>query len=218
MATPGPGPVFAIQNNGHIFVKIWNENHQLTYDAAEKLANDIYDALGIEHVTRSVKIPPEPSLTTNQVLDDWFGDRAELEAALKFDNRSLFNDKAINDALSSTISRYDQLTNTALILANNVAAVMKLHGFSFDQAMMIVGVAKGETEPATKAWAWPAKTGWHKVKWTPKDAPSIILVKFVGAEFFSWAWDIGDDPEAVRKETVRENCSTFEECERPADR
>ena len=108
---------------------------------AWSLLHQLADILGAQPV--SVKSQPEPSLTTKQVLDDWFGDRTELEAALKSDNWSLFNDKAINDALSSTIGQYDQLTNAALILANNVAAVMKLHGFSFDQAMMIVGVAKG---------------------------------------------------------------------------
>jgi hypothetical protein len=196
MAEPGPEPVFAVMEDGIITISMWGDETKLRPTMAEKLANDIYDALGIEHVTRAMEIPPDTnaeslpfasqlgqvayetwvkangrisqpweSLTnrertawyaaadevvrrgaSKQIIDDWFGDKAELEAALKFDDQSLFNDKAINDALSSTISRNDELTNASLILANNVAAVMKLHGFSFDQAMLIVGVAKGDDE------------------------------------------------------------------------
>ena len=56
-------------------------------------------------------------------------------------DESYFNTKKINKALASTITRNDNLTNAALILANNVAAVMKYHGFTFDQALKIVEIA-----------------------------------------------------------------------------
>jgi len=57
------------------------------------------------------------------------------------DEYDMFNTEKINEALASTIARNDNLTNAALILANNVAAVMKYHGFTFDQALKIVELA-----------------------------------------------------------------------------
>ncbi len=53
----------------------------------------------------------------------------------------LFNTQKIKEDLASTIERNDNLTNSALIFANNVAAVMKYHGFTFDQAVKIVEIA-----------------------------------------------------------------------------
>jgi hypothetical protein len=131
MATLGPGPNFAARESDHILVRIWDRDFLLNFEIAERLANDIYDALHLEHVTRPLDM-------ARQAKDN-FRDF--------FDDKSLFNEKAINDALSSTIDQNDRLTNAALILANNVAAVMKMHGFSFDEAMKIVSAAKEINAP-----------------------------------------------------------------------
>ena len=99
-------------------------------DDALDLADAIYDFFNLSRVTRPLDIAQQAKENLREFFDD----------------QSLFNEKAINDTLSSTISQNDQLTNAALILANNVAAVMKLHGFTFDQAMLIVGVVMGDDE------------------------------------------------------------------------
>ena len=99
-------------------------------DDALDLADAIYDFFNLSRVTRPLDIAQQAKENLREFFDD----------------QSLFNEKAINDTLASTISQNDQLTNAALILANNVAAVMKLHGFTFDQAMLIVGVVMDKDE------------------------------------------------------------------------
>lgn len=106
MAQPGPGPIGVKTSNGRIVVEMWDEKFVLYDSQAERLANMLYDALGIEHVTRSTPIP-----NYERHVDEF----ADIHTK----------------------------SSDALDYADEVAAIMKLHGFSFDQAMLIVGVAKG---------------------------------------------------------------------------
>ena len=122
MARVKPDAYFCLDN---MVVTVCGRAFIVSPESARALADDINHALAQNAET------PSPADMTQQ---------AKENLREFFDDRSLFNDKAINDALSTTISQNDQLTNAALILANNVAAVMKLHGFTFDQAMLIVGV------------------------------------------------------------------------------
>ena len=118
------------EENGRISIKLLGDQVILSQYDAYDLADAIYDFFNLSRVTRPLDIAQQAKENLREFFDD----------------QSLFNEKAINDTLSSTISQNDQLTNAALILANNVAAVMKLHGFTFDQAMLIVGVVMGDDE------------------------------------------------------------------------
>ena len=123
MARVKPDAYFCLDN---MVVTVCGRDFIISPESAKVLADDINHAF----LVRNAETPSPLDMTQ----------QAKENLREFFDDRSLFNDKAINDALSTTISQNDQLTNAALILANNVAAVMKLHGFTFDQAMLIVGV------------------------------------------------------------------------------